>query len=130
MRSRLFLKKIITSDIDERVMSWFDDKDLMKYYTSSKNKISKENLLLSIKESEINHVHTFGIFFKENDEIIGTIKIGPIHQVHKTSDLVALIGDKNYLGKGLSVEAIKLGNEIAFSDFDVRRLQGGMYISN
>lgn len=130
MTSRLYLKKIKASAIDDRVMSWFNDKDLMKYYTSSRNKINKEDLLTSIKNSETNHVYTYGIFFKENEELIGTIKIGPIHQVHKTSDLVALIGDKNYLGKGLSVEAIKLANEIAFSEFDVRRLQGGMYLSN
>ncbi|WP_417195747.1 GNAT family N-acetyltransferase [Bizionia sp.] len=130
MKNRLYLKEIITSDIDDRVMSWFEDKDLMKYYTSSKKKIGKADLLRSIKDSEINNVYTFGIFFKDNDVLIGTIKIGPIHQVHKTADLVALIGDRNYLGKGLSVDAIKLANEIAFTKFDVRRLQGGMYVSN
>ncbi len=112
-------------------MAWFDDEDLMRFYTNSKNKITKEKLLQSLVEGEkAGNVYTFGIFSIETNALIGTIKLGPINFNHKTSDLVALIGDRNYLGKGLSVEAIKIGGELAFEEFDLRKLHGGMYISN
>ncbi|MGB1211530.1 MAG: GNAT family N-acetyltransferase [Lacinutrix venerupis] len=130
MDSRVYLKKISITDIDDRVMSWFKDENLMRYYTNSKKVITKESLISSIENEETNNVFTYGIHYQSNNVLIGTIKIGPIHIVHKTSDLVALIGDRNYLGKGLSVEAITLANELAFSKYDVRRLQGGMYKSN
>ena len=112
-------------------MSWFDDEDLMRFYTSSKNKITKEKLLTSIEEGKKNgNLFTYGIFTNDTFTLIGTIKLGPIHFIHRTSDLVALIGDRNYLGKGLSVDAIRLGNQLAFEKFDIRKLYSGMYESN
>jgi ribosomal-protein-alanine N-acetyltransferase len=128
---RLYLKEISISDIDDTVMAWFDDDELMKFYTSSKNKITKEKLLSSIEEGKkAGNLYTYGIYINDIHKLIGTIKIGPIHLIHRTSDLVALIGDRNYLGKGLSVDAIGLGNQLAFEKFNIRKLYGGMYESN
>ncbi|WP_373056144.1 GNAT family N-acetyltransferase [Zunongwangia sp. H14] len=128
---RVYLKEVTEADITEDVMKWFKDEELMKYYTNSKQAITREKLLNSIEEGKVKgNLFTFGIYSAEEDLLIGTIKLGPIHQVHKTSDLVILIGDRNFLGKGLSVDAIKLGNQLAFEEFDIRKLYGGMYESN
>lgn len=128
---RIYLRKISTDDIDDRILSWFKDEELMQYYTNSKQPITKEKLTNSlIKGEKDNNVFTFGIYTNDVQRLIGTIKLGPINKIHKTSDLVVLIGDRDYLGKGLSVEAIRLGNQLAFEDFDLRKLYGGMYISN
>lgn len=128
---RLYLREISIDDITDAVMAWFDDEELMKFYTSSKNKITKEKLLSSIEEGKkTGNLFTYGIFTNDTNTLIGTIKLGPIHFIHRTSDLVALIGDRNYLGKGLSVDAISLGNQLAFEKFDLRKLYGGMYESN
>ncbi|MBL7727603.1 MAG: GNAT family N-acetyltransferase, partial [Dinghuibacter sp.] len=127
----LFLRKLAISDITDDFMAWFEDETLMKYYTNSKKKITETELLSSLEKGETEgHTFTYGIFFKENDECIGTIKIGPINHAHKISDLVVLLGNKKYHGKGLAVEAIKLGNELAFSVYDIRKLFGGMYETN
>jgi RimJ/RimL family protein N-acetyltransferase len=128
---RLYLKKINISEINEEIMSWFDNKDLMRYYTNSKNKITKDVLINSIEEGNLDGTnYTYGIYYTENDECIGTVKIGPINKIHKISDLVALIGNIKYHGKGLAVEAISLGNKIAFEVYDLRKLFGGMYENN
>lgn len=128
---RLYLREIALTDINDTVMSWFDDAELMRFYTSSKQKITKEKLLNSIEEGrKVGNLFTYGIFTNDTDTLIGTIKLGPIHFIHKTSDLVALIGNRDFLGKGLSVDAIQLGNQLAFEKFDVRKLYGGMYASN
>ncbi len=128
---QLYIKKIKVSEITERVMDWFNDNQLMKYYTNSRRKITKESLLNAIVDGEKNgNQFTFGIYHKDGGVLIGTLKIGPINFNHKTSDLVALIGDRNYLGKGLAPKAIALGNKLAFDYFDIRKLYGGMYESN
>jgi RimJ/RimL family protein N-acetyltransferase len=41
-----------------------------------------------------------------------------------------LIGERDYLGKGLATEAISIANRIAFQDHDIRRLHSGIYASN
>jgi RimJ/RimL family protein N-acetyltransferase len=128
---RIYLNEIRQTDITDDVMKWFEDEDLMRFYTSSRQKITKDKLLHSIEDGKAKgNLFTFGIFTIEDDTLIGTIKLGPIDQVQKTSDLVTLIGNRNFLGKGLSVEAIKLGNKLAFTEFDIRKLYGGMYESN
>jgi [ribosomal protein S5]-alanine N-acetyltransferase len=127
----LVIRKISSDEITDDVMEWFDDQELMKYYTNSKNRIVKESLLKSIADGEASGTnYTYGIFFRENNDIIGTLKLGPINKAHKISDLVILIGNKNYHGRGLAVEAIKAGNEIAFKHHGIRKLFGGMYASN
>lgn len=128
---QLYIKKIKVAEITERVMDWFNDEQLMKYYTNSRRQITKESLLSAIEDGEKKgNQFTFGIYHKEDNVLIGTLKIGPINFNHKTSDLVALIGDRNYLGKGLAPKAITLGNKLAFDYFDIRKLYGGMYESN
>jgi len=128
---RLYLKEIEISEIDDKVMSWFENDELMKYYTNSKNKISKTVLIDAIlKGKEQGNIITYGIYTLSNGILIGTIKLGPINFNQKTSDLVVLIGNKDYLGKGYSVDAIKLGNELAFKYYNLRKLYGGMYMSN
>ena len=127
----LYLRKIQPTDITDAFMTWFSDDDLMKYYTNSKNAITRESLMKSIHDGEqAGNSFTYGIFYKENNDCIGTIKLGPINHVHKISDLVVLIGNKAYHGRGLAVEAIKLGNALAFEFYDLRKLFGGMYENN
>lgn len=129
---RLLVREIQTSDIDERMLSWFENFELMKFYTNSKNKITKEMLLNSIETGrEQGNSFSFLICNKTTGESIGTLKLGPINKAHQTSDLVALIGDRSSVeGRGIGTEAIKVGNQIAFEEFNLRKLYGGMYRSN
>lgn len=129
--ARIFIQKICPDDIDDAFMEWFADDELMKYYTNSRKTITQKDILDSISDGEKNgNCYTYGIFFKENNQCIGTLKVGPINWVHKISDLVVLIGNRNYHGMGLAVEAIELGNRLCFEHYDLRKLFGGMYASN
>jgi len=128
---RVFIKEIEITDFTDRVMAWFEDAELMRYYSNSRNKITRESLLQSIADGKKNgNVFTFGIYDNASSVLIGTLKLGPINHSQKISDLVVLIGDRDFLGKGLAVEAIKLGNELSFEEYDIRKLFGGMYESN
>ena len=52
--------------------------------------------------------YIYAICEKKNKKHIGNIKIGPIRRIDGVSDLVTVIGDKNYWGKGLATQALKL----------------------
>jgi ribosomal-protein-alanine N-acetyltransferase len=129
---RIIAREIQVQDIDDRLLSWFEDPELMKFYTSSKNKITKEKLMDSIRQGKENGTtFTYLLMNKVNNKSIGTLKLGPINLAHRTADLVALIGDRSSVeGRGVGTEAIALGNAIAFSEYDIRKLYGGMYASN
>ncbi|MFN0031727.1 MAG: GNAT family N-acetyltransferase [Flavobacteriales bacterium] len=127
----LGLRQLTPDDITDEMMAWFSDDGLMKYYTNSKNQITKESLSEAIVQGKhVGNNFTYGIFHIASFKCIGTIRLGPINLPHKISDLVVLIGDREYHGKGLAVEAIALGNKVAFEIHGLRKLFGGMYASN
>ena len=74
--------------------------------------------------------YMYAIIYKENNKHIGNLKIGPILKEHKVSDLVTLIGDRDYWKKGLATESIRLGNKLAFEKYDLRKLSGAIASKN
>jgi len=125
------LRRLRVEDIDDRYASWFQNQELMLFYRGNPRSMVRQDLIDEFMDFEkVGEVFVYAIVVKDGNLVIGTIKIGPVHSAHKTSDLVVMIGDISFHGKGLAVEAIKLGNEIAFTEHMVRKLHGGMYADN
>lgn len=128
---RLYLKLLSTADVDDRMVSWHQDTDSMQFYTRSGRLWTNADIERDIKTGLDSKSHfIYGVYVHDGDVCVGTVKIGPIDWKNRISDLVALIGDRAYLGKGLAVEAIRLAGEVAFEHYDIRKLFGGMYESN
>lgn len=129
--SRLFLQEMRPEDITESMMAWFQDSDLMRFYTNSGRKIDKAELIHSMMEGRKNKDnYTLGIYAMVDNSLIGTVKLGHINWRHRVSDLATLIGDKRFHGKGLAADAVALGTRIAFDVLDLRALHTSMYVSN
>lgn len=124
---RVYLRPLRGVDVDERYVSWHRDPELMRYFTGTQREFTKGSLIAEIERPDL---HVYGIFMVDTHLHIGTVKIGPIDEHHRTSDLVVLIGDHDYHGKGLAAEAIRQGNKIAFERHYVRKLHGGMFAAN
>jgi ribosomal-protein-alanine N-acetyltransferase len=127
---KLLLRPLETADIDDEFVSWYQNNDgHLDFFTGSRRSFSRDDLLEWERLSEERNTHLYLISGDDGGRI-GTIKIGPVDLVNMTSDLVCLIGNRSYLGRGLAKEAIALGNKIAFDELDIRRLHSGMYESN
>lgn len=126
---RLYLRKITVDDVTDEYLSWFAD-DRVTEFLEVKN-LTRQCVIEYIEMGEKTKKHfMYAICYKENDKHIGNLKIGPIYWKARISDLVVVIGDTEYWGKGLATEAIRAGNQIAFDVYDFRKLTGGMYESN
>jgi RimJ/RimL family protein N-acetyltransferase len=124
------LALLTKDDFTDEYVSWHQAEHT-HYYSSTKRSFLKENLLHEFETGRAaGNLFHYGIYHIADNKLIGVIKLGTISLLHKTSDLVVFIGDKNYLGKGLAVEAIKLGNKVAFEVHGLRKLFGGMYREN
>jgi RimJ/RimL family protein N-acetyltransferase len=131
LSERLQLRSLRASDIDAALLTWFQDEDLMRFYTNSRQTHTQESLLRNIQQGvTAGTSYVFAIIERESQACIGTIKLGPINRDHLISDLVVLIGDRRFHGQGLATEAIRLGNAIAFEEFGLRKLFGGMFATN
>jgi [ribosomal protein S5]-alanine N-acetyltransferase len=131
MNTEVILRPVQLADIDDEYFSWYSNNDgHLDYFTGSGRSFSRELILRDFNDG-IQSSRWYYYLITTGDGVkIGNIKIGPCDLRNKTSDLVCLIGNRDYLGRGLSSKAIVLANQIAFSQYDIRRLQSGMYASN
>jgi len=130
MTTEITLRPLELPDIDDEYCSWHENNDgHLNYFTGSGRTFSRELLVKDVNDGTASQ-RWYNYLILNEGQKIGNVKIGPCDLRNKTSDLVCLIGNRSYLGKGLASKAIMLANKIAFDQLDIRRLQGGMYASN
>ncbi len=131
MTTEITLSPVQITDIDDEYCSWFENTDgHLNYYSGSGRTFSRELLVKDFNDGIESQRWYYYLILNEKGQKIGNVKIGPFDLRNKTSDLVCLIGNRSYLGRGLASKAIALANQVAFDQHDIRRLQGGMYASN
>ncbi len=124
------LFKLQVKDVKDEWNIWFES-NRTQYYTRSGRQINVAELSRSIEEGlDSGTVFTYGIRDINRNLIIGIAKIGPIDSHHGLSEIAILIGDSEYLGKGLSATFIEKLSEIAFSVHGVRKLHSGILAKN
>lgn len=124
------IRKLTRSNITDEFVSWHQNSDgHLDYYSGSRRSFSREDLVEWIEGSGQRNTF-FYLILVDGNVPVGTVKIGPIDAKNKTSDLVCLIGNRRYVGKGLASQVISQANKLAFEEHDIRRLQSGMYENN
>lgn len=128
---RIYLRPLRLDDVTERYLGWLRDQEVKAFLEVDGNELSLDDIRSYIAEGpESGLYYMYAICLVENDLHIGNVKVGPINTKHLIADLPVVIGDKEYWGKGIAVEAIALGNEIAFAEHGIRKLHGQIYRSN
>jgi len=128
---RVYLRELTHDDVNDEYLSWFRDNSVTSFLEVDGKSLTKKIVEDYIDEGKKSGTYyMYAICFAENNKHIGNLKIGPINKKHNVSDLVCVIGDKNYWGMGLATEAIKLGNQLAFEKYGIRKLHGQIYADN
>ena len=125
----LFIKIIDEKVISRNYINWLNDYDTVKYTDQKHFKHSfkrVKNFILEKLKSKDDFL--FGIFFK--NEHIGNIKLGPINNFHKTSEVSYIIGNKNYWGKGIASKCLKEVIKYAFEKTDLEKITSGYHKLN
>lgn len=126
---RIFIRWMDEKDVIERYLSWFRDEKVIQFLGA--RDLTYEEVVKYIQWGRETQIHyMYAICLNESGLHIGNLKVGPIDRKNMISDLVVVIGDTNYWGKGIATEAISLGNKIAFEVHKIRKLTGGMYSDN
>src|SRR5688572_16210869 len=127
----LFLRKLTHEDVTETYLNWFRSNEVTNFLEVDGKSLTKKAVTDYIDEG--NHTGNYAMYaicLKDNNKHIGNLKVGPINKKHKIADLVCVIGDQNYWGKGLATESIKLGNSLAFEEYGIRNLHGQIFADN
>jgi ribosomal-protein-alanine N-acetyltransferase len=125
------LRSLVDADLDEEYCNWYlNDDGHLDYFTGSGRVFSQDVLRADMAEGLRTRRWYYYVIESLSGSRVGNIKIGPIDLRHQTSDLVCLVGNRSFVGKGIGARAIALGNRVAFEQQGIRRLHGGMYASN
>ena len=119
--NNIYLRPLEKIDINERYISWFVDEEVTKFLKA--RNISKKESISYLQEGiKTKKYYILAICHCKTNLHIGNIKIGPIRREDGLSDLVTVLGDKNYWGQGIASLAIKMAIKIAFQEGGIRKL--------
>lgn len=126
---RIFLRRLTAEDVSQDYLDWFADETVTEFLDS--RRLTRESVVDYIENGAATKTHyMYGIFDKDSRRHIGNIKVGPIQWNHLVADLVCVIGAREFWGKGLAKEAIRLGNRVAFDVHGMRKVSGGIASGN
>jgi [ribosomal protein S5]-alanine N-acetyltransferase len=127
--SLVLLRGLTEDDFNYRYVAWFAD-PLVTRFLSARN-ISRDDAIAHMRRGRVGNAwYMYAICAVEDGRHIGNLKIGPISYRHMTSDMVTVIGDRTAWGQGRARQAIALGIEIAFTQFNIRKLSASIDSDN
>ncbi|MGX4667928.1 GNAT family N-acetyltransferase [Cerasibacillus sp. JNUCC 74] len=120
---RIKLRKMTMEDV-ERYHSWRNDVDVMistnpllDLYTLPETKAFVEGVILNSSSSK-----SYIIQDKANEKAIGITSLINMDQKNRNAECIIDIGEKDYWGKGIGKEALKLLLDYAFLEMNLHRV--------
>ncbi len=72
----------------------------------------------------------FTIYHKRDKRPIGTVGFGRINWVNRNANIFATIGEPEYWGKGIAIEANKLLIKYGFTELNFHKIYAGVFTPN
>nr|MDC2855944.1 GNAT family N-acetyltransferase [Ningiella sp. W23] len=127
----IYLSSLTLEDVSLNYLSWLNNPQVNQFLETRFETQSIESISDYIQKSlNTNNEYLFAIRTIEESEHIGNIKLGPINNNHKIGDISLFIGDTNFWGKGVAVEAINTITKFAFEQLDLYKISAGAYAEN
>jgi RimJ/RimL family protein N-acetyltransferase len=126
---KIYLRTLKENDATEKYCSWLNDPDVTKYLETKKATIEEIKEYIKVRNNDPNCVF-LGVFIKDSNIHIGNVKIEPIDFNKEIGTLGAIIGDKNYWGKGYASEAYKVLIEYVFEELKLEAIDGGIHLDH
>jgi RimJ/RimL family protein N-acetyltransferase len=108
---------------------WLNDPEVNRYLATKSATLDELKSYIKQKEEQKDALF-FGIFNNDNDEHIGTIKLEPIDLEKNMATIAIMIGNKDYWGRGIAGEAMKLLIEYCFNDLKLNEVNLGVIGQN
>lgn len=126
---RIYLWPMEISDATEEYCGWLNDPEVNRFLKTKSATIEELRAYIA-KKNEQPDVLFCGIFLKDNNKHIGTITLRGIDLAASKATTAMMIGNKNYWGKGLIGEAMRLLIDYAFKELGLKEIDLGVVSQN
>ena len=126
--SLVILRPLERADLNERYLGWLNDPEVTRYTetgTFPATTEDLENYYRSVTGSKNDVI--LAVVDKKSGQHIGNVKLGPIRWVHRVATFGILIGEKEFWGKGVGLEATRLMVEYGFYRLNLHRIDLGVF---
>jgi len=126
--SLVLLRPLERTDLNERYLNWLNDPEVTRYTETGSFPSSTEDLdnYYGSMSGSRNDV-LLAVEDKQSGKHIGNVKLGPIHWLHRSATFGILIGEKEFWGKGVGLEATRLMVEYGFDRLNLHRIDLGVF---
>ncbi len=128
---RVYLRPLKIQDANGNYPNWLNDKEVCQYNSHGNVLYTKEmaiEYINSVQKSSTCKV--FAICLNEEDKHIGNISLQQISQENSSAEFAILMGEKEFWGKGLALEAGELLIEFGFVTLKLNKIHCGTSESN
>lgn len=126
---KIYLRQLKVSDASDEYVSWLKDVDINRYLQTKDTTVEELKDYIKQKMDDKN-VFFVGIFDNETNIHIGNIKLEPIEWDKREATFGILIGNKNFLGRGIGTIATSLIVKYAFEKLGLQKIILGVIIEN
>jgi len=119
--TNIYLRKTLIKDA-KKSTKWLNDESV-NMYLSTKRKITiKERGKFLREHLNAPSERTFSIIVIDSNKYIGNIYLYNINKTNHVAEIGVFIGEKSYLRKGFSTEAINLVTDFGFQELGLIRI--------
>ena len=128
---RLILRKFKISDAKDMYNNWASDKKVHEYltYEPHSNIEKTKEIIKSWIENYNSNCYRWAIFYKENNQVIGSIKAAKIDEDIEMANIGYYISRK-YWNKGITSEAFERIIKFFFEEVKLNRIESCHNIKN
>ena len=126
---RIYLRTLEAGDATQEYCDWINDPEVNRFLVTKSSTIDELRDYI-IKKNKQSDILFLGIFLKDGDKHIGTITLREIDFILGKATIAMMIGDKNYWGKGLIGEAMRILIGYSFEKINLNEIDLGVVSQN
>ncbi|MAJ91706.1 MAG: GNAT family N-acetyltransferase [Legionellales bacterium] len=125
------LELLDSNKISDRYLHWLNDPEVNRFSRRSGESFSIDDISQYIEISnKSNDVLLLGIFLNKSKKHIGNIQLRYFDKRNRLAEISTLLGEKDYWGKGIVVEATRNLINFGFNELNIHKFILGNIVPN
>ena len=126
----IYLRPVNEDDLSGNYMKWLNDKEVTRFMAFGNSPITLERMKDYLNKLRSDNSLLLAVIMADDDQHVGNIRIGPIDEYNKRSDIGIMVGDRSVWGKGIASSAMRLALNYSFNTLNLRRITLGVFSEN